>query len=451
MTARAEGAPSAGARTLRRVLGVGFGVAVGVGSMIGAGILRAPADVAARLPTPALFLGVWLVGGLYALLGSNAIAELAVLLPRSGGQYVYAREAFGPYVAFVVGWNDWLSSAGSVAAIAITLAESIAALVGGGARVVPLAALAAVAAATAILLSGVRVGDRAQRLTSALKAAALLALVAACVAVRGAPPAAAPPGAGATLAAFVLALQGVIYAYDGWTGPIYFTGELRDPVREVPRALFGGVLSVLALYLAVNGAFLAVLPIDAMGRSTLVAADVARVLAGARGATLVHWLVIVALPSAVVANLLLGSRVAYAMGRDGAAPRRLARVSRADVPGDALVATAVAVALFAATGAFERVINVCAFLFVASYVVSFAAVFVLRRRAPHAPRPVRAWAHPWTTGLALAGSTAFLAGVVAADPRGALVSLACVAATVPAYLALRRAGLLGAAAGPPVR
>ncbi|AHG91888.1 amino acid permease-associated region [Gemmatirosa kalamazoonensis] len=423
---------------LRRVLGVGFGVAVGIGSMIGAGILRAPADVAARLPTPALFLGVWVVGGLYALLGGNALSELGVAVPRSGGQYVYARRAFGPYIGFVVGWNDWLSSAGSVAAVAIALSESAAALLGAGARAVPVIAVLAVAVAYAVLSRGVRVGDRAQRATSAVKAVALLALVAACV-FAARPHAAPAPNAHAGAAAFVLALQGVIYAYDGWTGPIYFSGELRDPGREVPRAVFGGVLSGMALYLAVNAAFLVVLSIDAMSRSTLVAADVARAIAGARGASLVHWLVLLALPSAVVANLLLASRVAYAMGRDGAAPRRLGDVSAAGVPGVGLAVSGVVAALFAATGAFERVIAVCAFLFVASYVVSFAAVFVLRRREPALPRAYRAWGHPWTTGLAVVASSVFLAGVVAADPRGAAVSVASVAVTLPLYALLRRA------------
>jgi APA family basic amino acid/polyamine antiporter len=425
------------------VLGVGFGVAVGIGSMIGAGILRAPADVAARLPTPALFLGVWVVGGLYALLGGNALSELGVAVPRSGGQYVYARRAFGPLVGFVVGWNDWLSSAGAVAAIAITFAESAAALLGAGGRAVPAIAVLAVAAALGVLHRGVRVGDRAQRLTSAAKALALLALVAACL-IAARPHAPAPSGAHVGAAGFVLALQGVIYAYDGWTGPIYFSGELRDPGREVPRAVFGGVLSGMALYLAVNAAFLAVLSIDAMAHSTLVAADVAGALAGARGASLVHWLIVVALPSAVVANLLLASRVAYAMGRDGAAPRRLGDVSASGVPGAGLFASGAAAALFAATGAFERVIAVCAFLFVASYVVSFAAVFVLRRREPDLPRAFRARGHPWTTGLAVAASSAFLLGVVAADPRGAAVSVACVAVTLPLYLVLRRVGLLSA-------
>lgn len=426
-------------RSLRRILGVGFGIAVGVGTMIGAGILRAPADVALRLPTPALFLLVWVVGGIYALLGANAVAELAVLLPRSGGQYVYAREAFGPYVAFVVGWNDWLSTSASASAIAIAFAESASLLVTGTTRGVAFGAGVTVAAATALLLRGMRVGDRTQRLTSAAKAVALLALVAACVILpRVATPTAAAPPRAPSAAAFVLALQGVIYAYDGWTGPIYFTGELRDPAREVPRALFGGVLSVLALYVAVNAAFLAVLPVSAMAGSTLVAADVARALLGPRGAALVHAIVVVALPSAIIACLLEGSRVAYAMGRDGAAPARLSRLSRADIPAEALVVTSVVAAAFAATGAFERVIAICAFLFVAGYVVSFAAVFVLRRRLAQVPREHRAWGHPWTTALALAGSIAFLAGVVVADPRGAAIALGCVVVTAPVYVAMRR-------------
>jgi len=436
--------PPVPARRLRQALGVGFGVAVGVGSMIGAGILRAPADVAARLPSPWLFIGVWVVGGLYALLGANALAELATMIPRSGGQYVFAQRAFGAYAGFVVGWSDWLSTSASVAAISLVFAEAATALAGLPARATAPLGIAAVVVASLVLGRGVTESDRTQRLTSALKAVALLALVLACLLVAHAPAAAAPPrpAGGIGAAAFVLALQGVIYAYDGWTGVMYFSEEVRDAGRQIPRAAFGGVLAVIALYVSINAAFLAVLPLDAMARSALPAADVARALAGARGAGLVRALVVVVLPSAIVANTLLGSRVAYALGRDGGAPAGLARVSAAGVPTWGLAVTALAAVLFAATGTFERVIDVCAFLFVASYVVSFAAVFVLRRREPDTPRPYRAWMHPWTTGFVLAGSITFLVGVVVADTRGALLALGLVAVSPPIFWLLRRTGLV---------
>ena len=443
-SAAAVAADAAGPRRLPRLLGVGFGVAVAVGSIVGAGSLRAPADVATRLPTPALVLGVWLLGGTYALLGANALAELGTLCPRSGGQYVFARRAYGPFVAFVVGWNDWISIYASVAAIAIVFAQSLGALVPGAAPHATAVGVAAVAALTLLVTSGARASDRTQRATSLLKGVALLALVGACfayAAAHGRPvaeTAAAPPRGASLLAALVVALQGVIFAYDGWVGVLYFTEELRDPPREVPRSLFGGVASTLALYLLINVALLVVLPIAAIARAGLPAADAAAVVFGGAGSAVVNAIVVAALPSAIVANTLMGSRVAFALGRDAAAPSWLGRAGAAGTPTAALLLGSALTVAFIVTGTFERVVAVCSFLFVASYAISFGAVFVLRRREPDAPRPYRARGHPWTTGLVLAASLAFLAGTVAADRRNGALAVALVALAYPVYRALRR-------------
>ena len=230
------------------MLGASFGLAIIVGNTIGAGILRSPGDIAALLPIPALFLAAWLLGALYAFGGANAVCELATMIPRSGGQYQYARRALGPYAGFVVGWCDWLGSAGSATAVSLVLAESVVALVPVLAGQSTAVAAVVLVGFTALLLRGVREGARTQAVTSVVKAVAFMALVAACVvyavnhgvASEGAAGIAAPQGA-ALLAAFVVAMQGVIYTYDGWTGAIYFTEEMTDPGRDIPRATFGGL------------------------------------------------------------------------------------------------------------------------------------------------------------------------------------------------------------------
>lgn len=427
---------------LPRLLGVGFGVAVAVGSMIGAGILRAPADVAALLPTAPLFLGVWVLGGAYALLGANALAELGAMHPRSGGQFVFARRAFGPFAGFVVGWNDWVSTCASVAVIALVVGDAVGALVPAMAPHASAVALGVVALVTLLLLRGARTSDRAQRATSLVKGLVLLALVVACFAyaARNAPTAAAAavvaptaPHGLALLAALVVALQGVIFAYDGWVGVIYFAEELPDPGRQVARSLFGGVLSTMAIYLLVNAAFLAVLSLPAIARSALPAASAAALVFGGHGAAVVNAIVVAALPSAVIANLLMGSRVAYGLGRDAAAPGWLGRASDAGTPRPAILLSATLSAAFLLTGTFERVVALCSFLFVAGYAMSFAAVFVLRHREPLAPRPWRARGHPWTTGAVLAGSLAFLVGVLMADVRDGLIAVGLVLASYPAF------------------
>lgn len=430
---------------LRRALGLGFGLAVTVGMTIGAGILRAPTDVAARLPNTWLFFAAWIMGGLYALIAANSLTELGTMLPRSGGQYVFARHALGPFAGFVVGWNDWVSTCGSVAAVAIVLAEAVGALVGPLAPHIVATAVAIVVMVTALLWRGVREGDRAQRLTSALKALAFLALIAACFAIggrAGAPAGAAPalPGRAALAAGFIVAMQGVIFTYDGWSAPFYFSEEVRDPGREIPRAVFGGLLTVMAIYLLVNAAFIFVLPLSAIAQSNMAAASAAAVVFGSRGDTVVRLLVVLALPSTLNALLLAASRVLHAMSRDGLAPRTAARVSESGTPRAALLASAVVTALFIVTGTFEMVIARLTFLFVANYALSMVAVFVLRRREPDAPRPYRAWGYPWCTVAALLLSVGFLAGMGASDPRNSLIAVLLVVASYPLFALLRRRG-----------
>ena len=427
-------------RRLERSLGVGFGVAVGVGAIIGAGILRSPAEVARQLPDPWLFIGAWLLGGAWALLGANAMAELATTVPRSGGQYVFVRRALGPYAGFLVGWNDWLSTTASVAAMAIVEAEALGALVPRLASYRVLVAEIAIALTAFVLMRGLRESDRTQRVTSVVKAVVLLALVGACLIWRGgggvveAPAhASALPRGGALLAALAVALQGIIFSYDGWVGVAYFAGEVRDPGREIPRSLIMGLLATMAIYVLINAAFLAVLPMTAIAESTLAAASAASVVFGASGGTIVQGLIALALPSALVANTLFGSRVALALAQDRFAPAGLARVNERGTPAPALLATAIATAVFLLSGTFERLIAICSFLFVASYAMSFLSVFVLRRREPDTPQPYRAWGHPWTTGAVLLGSIVFLGATLVADLRSAAIVAALLVLSYPAY------------------
>jgi basic amino acid/polyamine antiporter, APA family len=293
-----------------------------------------------------------------------------------------------------------------------------------------------------VLSRGTRQGARVQELTSLLKALVLLTLVVACFAFAGRANA-APPAAVAAPASFVLALvlaaQAVIYTYDGWTGPIYFSEELHDPGRQIPRAMFGGLLCVAVIYLLINIAFMTAVPLAVIAGSTLAAATVARELFGATGDAVVRTVVVVALPSAIIANLLMASRVLYALGRDGLGPRPAAYVNAGGTPTIALFLSSVLALGFLATGTFRSVIAVAAFFFVANYTLSFIAVFALRRREPTSPRPYRARGHPWTTGLVLAGSIAFLAGAVVQDTRNSMVALLLLIVSYPVFRLVQRA------------
>lgn len=429
--------------SLLRVLGVTFGLAVIVGNTVGVGILRTPGEVAALLPSVWVFLAAWGVGGLYALLGANSVAELGTRVPRSGGQYAYARRAFGDYAGFVVGWSDWVSTCGSVAAVTIAIGEYAGALWPEFAGREAWTAAAVTVLFAALQWRGIDWGSGAQNLTSLLKAVVFAALVAACFALGGGgalkQSEVVTTGSAVTFAAFVVALQSVIYTYDGWTGIIYFSEEVKEPRRDIPRAMFGGVLAVVALYLLVNLAFLFVLPLGKMAGQQLAAATAAAELFGARGDLIIRALALVALLSSVNALLLIATRVPFAMGRDGLFPRGAVRVNRGGTPTAALMLSAFVAVLFVASGSFNQVIAVLSFFFVANYAVSFAALFALRRRGEEdAAQVFRAWGHPWTTALALLCSLAFLAGAVRADTATSLRALVLLAASFPVYLAVRR-------------
>jgi APA family basic amino acid/polyamine antiporter len=429
-------------QSLLRILGLSFGLAVTVGNTIGGGILRTPGDIAALLPNPWLFVGIWVVGGLYALLGANALSELGTMLPRSGGQYIFARHAFGEYAGFLVGWIDWISTCASTAAISIVIGESlvsVASLSHGAATPI---AMAIVVAFTILLLRGTKLGDHTQRVTSLAKAVALLALVAACFIFAGrahvVATAAPTPATVSTFAAFMLAAQSVIYTYDGWSGPIYFSEELDDPARQIPRSMFYGLLSVAVIYLLINIAFVNAVPTSALAGSPLAAATVAKALFGGRGELLVRLVVIVSLPSAVNACLLMASRVLYSVSRDGLGVAVATRVNAGGTPVVALLASGAVGLAFLASGTFETIIAIAAFFFVADYSLSFLAVFMLRRREPAASRPYRAVGHPWTTGIVLLGSIGFLVSAVIADQRNSLFALAIVVISYPIFRATRQ-------------
>jgi APA family basic amino acid/polyamine antiporter len=427
---------------LLRVLGVGFGLAVTIGNTIGAGILRAPGDVAANAgSSEALFLALWVAGGVYALLGAVSLAELGAMMQRSGGQYIFARTGIGEYAGFVVGWNDWISTCGSAAAVSIVLAESLGALVPAVAERTTAAAVAVVLMFAIVLWKDVRFGARVQTLTSALKALALIALVVACFVMipAYAPPAAPAAAAGvASLAGIVLALQAVIYTYDGWTGAIYFSEEVKDPGRDIPRSMFIGVLLVTAIYLLLNIAFLHVLPLEALAGQALAAGAVAEALFGARGDVIVSGIVVIALLSSVNALLPMSARVLFAMSADGLFSRSGTRVNAGGTPTVALASSALVAIAFILTGTFEAVIALLAVFFVANYALSFIALLLLRRRAPDAPRPYRAWGYPYTTLIALGGSVAFLVATVVGDPVTAGKAAVVAAISYPVYLAVRR-------------
>jgi APA family basic amino acid/polyamine antiporter len=429
---------------LLKVLGAGFGIAVTVGNTIGAGIMRTPGEVAVQLPNVWLFLGVWVLAGFYSLLGTMQMTELTAMIRRSGGQFTFALRAIGPFPGFLVGWSDFLSTCGTTALVGTVIGEYSAALF-------PVLRGRETGYVTGIILlfgviqwRGVRWGSHTQNVTSAAKGIAFLLLVLACFVLgssagdASSPP---PPPLATGLPLFVaviFALQAVIYTYDGWTGPAYFAEEISEPERNIPRAMFGGVLSVMGIYVLVNVMLAWLVPVGELAGKTFALGLAAGKVFGALGDPIVRSIMILSMLSGINAYHLMASRVIFALSREGFVPAQIVRVNKGGTPAVALALSVGTALVLIWTNKFQGLLNLCALLFVLQYTASFVSLFVLRRREPDTPRPYRAWAYPWSTAFVLLGSLGFVAGVIYSDTRNSVYSLALLAVSYPVYRLTRR-------------
>ena len=439
--------PGTGNGRLLQVLGMWFGIAAAVGNTIAAGIVRTPGDIARLLPNIWVFFGVWIVGGCYALVGASSLAELGAAIPRSGGQYNFSRRAIGDYAGFIVGWSDWLSTCGTNAAVAIVIAEYSAAFIPGIAPYEKFFAASILAVFVVLQWRGVKWGSGTQLVTAAMKTAAFLILVVACFALGGhlreaSPVAAAPapvlPGGWPLAVALMLGLQAVIYTVDGWDGIIYFGAEVKNPGRDVPRAIFGSVFSVMGIYLLLNAAVLYVLPMREVSGNIFALGAAADRIFGSYGDPIIRAIMIVSLLSCINACQMFSTRILYAMSADGLFFRPASRVNKGGTPTLALFLSG-AVGILFILGSFERVIAMLSFFFVANYTLSYTSLFVLRQKEPDMPRPYRAWGYPWTTGIALAGSILFLIGSIATDRDNAPLAAGMLILSYPIFRAMKYA------------
>jgi APA family basic amino acid/polyamine antiporter len=427
------------AKALTRILGIGFGIAVIFGGTVGVGILRLPGVIAGEIGSfwPIMFL--WLLGGCYALFGALSIAELGAAMPQAGGFYIYSRRAFGPAAGFVMGWADWLNNCAVVAFGSVAAAEYLAALFPQLRHAQTSVALALLLIFCALQWNSLRISSSVQQIASSITAITFIALAIACLLHHGAalPAATSSPFHTGTLfhnlAPIVAGLRAVVVTYDGWYEAIYFTEEDTNAAKHLPRAMIGGVVLVLCLYLLINLAFFHVLSIHTLATSSLPAADAARMVFPAWSGTFVTVLSLLTLLSLINAVLLGAPRILLAIGRDGLFSARAAQVAPGGTPRVSLAFSAAIVALFIASGKFEDIIAVAAILVAVMYCVNYIAVFVLRLREPAMPRPFRAWGYPLTTGLVLAGSLAFLVADIRDDPHGVLRAAIPLAAAIPAY------------------
>src|SRR5919106_539234 len=412
---------------LRRILGVGFGLAVSIGGTIGVGILRTPGLVAEQLHTPLAIVLLWVAGGLYTLLGASCLTELGVMLPRAGGFYVYVRRAFGNTAGFAVGWTDWLMYCSILGYLSIAIAEFIAALGLIPEATIQFLGVLILVSIVALQWLGIRISSQFQEVTTSLKCLAFLILVLACLLVPASGHALARMTPSMTFSGLMVALQAIVITYGGWQSPLYFVEEDRNPTRNLPRIMIGGVLSVIGIYLLVNVALLKVLPMSQLAGATFPAADAARMIAGTHGRNFITVLSVISLIPLLNAVMMMGTRVIFGLGRDQLYWSRTSTVNRGGTPDTATLLTAAIAVGLIATGTFERLIAVTSFFLAANYSLCCMALIALRRREPELQRPYRAWGYPWSVWLVMAGSASFLVGILAGDIFNGLMALGLLA------------------------
>ncbi|HEV8266443.1 MAG TPA: amino acid permease [Gemmatimonadales bacterium] len=401
---------------LKRSLRVYDGLAMVVGIMVGSGIFRTPGLVAQQLGRPWLTFVAWVLGGGLAFLGALVFAELATRLPRAGGKYVYAREAFGPRAGFVVGVVEAVGMyPAAIAAISVASAEFLGRLAAWPAAATPWAGLGFVALFTAINLIGVASGRWVQNLVTTAKVLALGGVVVIGFAAgSGVGWSGTLPSAPAGLAVFgalAVAFQSVIWTYYGWVDAAKIAEEVVEPNRTLPRVFFGGIAIAAGLYLLLNAAFLNVLPLDKMAASNLVPADVAAAIFGSRGGVVMAVLALVVVLASLNGNVFVTPRVLFGLARDGLAPAPLARVNAGGTPWVAMLVVAAVAGGLAATGEFTKLLAlaVAMLLLIDSFTV--LSLFRLRARTPDAPfrvplYPVTPWLFIGINGALLVGAAA---------------------------------------------
>jgi APA family basic amino acid/polyamine antiporter len=427
-------------RDLPRSMGVLDASAIVVGIVIGGGIFVLPNLIARNAPSYAAIVAAWVAGGILSFCGALAYAELGAMLPATGGQYVYLREAYGPMCAFVSNWTFMLAViSGGNAWMAVTFSI----YAGFFVQLTPLAAKALavglIVALAAVNYVGVKEAVWVQRTFTLLKVVALAILIAA--ALFGGHSTAA--GAAAALPAaprFGVAMAAILMAYNGWSYVSFVAGEVRDPQRNLLRALVLGMAMVMALYITANVAYLRVMTIPEIAASQRVGADVATRTIGPIGGAFVAMAVLLSIIGAINGCTLTAARIPFAQARDGLffAPFGVAH-PRFETPSLAIVCGAMWTILLVITGSYDTLNSYTILAGWIFYTMSVAAVFVLRRKLAAAARPYRMWGYPWTLALFVAASLWFIADTVVTQPLPSAMAIVIVASGVVAYATLRPA------------
>jgi basic amino acid/polyamine antiporter, APA family len=446
---------------LRRELGLWGAVAMVVGTVIGSGIFAVPKTMALHVGSPELVFFVWIFGGVLSLFGALTYAELAVAMPEAGGEYNYLREAYGPFFGFLYGWTQaWVAKSGSIATLATLFFYYLAVFAPGLERtlfIVPLpigpgggpleirygqlCAIAVILLLGVINHFGVRVGGNVQVAITVLKIALILGIVAVGLTSEAGSVSnfsTTTPATGG-LTGFFAALVAALWAYDGWNNVNMIASEVRRPERYLPIALIGGTSLVIAIYLLTNLAYFYVLPAAEVAVSERVAADMMFRIAGPGGAAAVSVAAMISILAALNGSILSGSRVPFALARDGLFFRTCAAVHpKFGSPSNSILLLSVWSSVLVLTGRYEELFTLVIFPSWILYAMATASVIVLRRTRPDLPRPYKTIGYPVVPVLFVLVACALIFSTLIKSPRESVLGLGIIAVGIPFYIRWRR-------------
>lgn len=436
---------------LRPVIAIKDLVLMIVGTVIGSGIFLVPSVVLRAVGNSMpMALLVWLAGGILSLLGALTYGELSAMKPKTGGLYIYIRDCFGPFPAFLFGWTMFfVISSGSIAALAVAFGNYMAEVLPISWLGVKAVAVLMILVITTLNIRGTRQSADVLNVTTAAKVLAILALSSLLIWKGNYPIFASASSAAphAPAIGFGLAMVSVLWAYEGWQYATYIAGETINPQRTFPLGLFAGTVILVGLYALANFAYVAALGVSGVADSTRVAASALNVVVSHGAAQIVAAAILISIFSAANSIMLNSPRVYYAMAKDGLFFHSLSQVHpRFSTPALAIAVAGIWSALLALSGTFEQLLTYVVFIGWIFYALAAASIFVYRRQLPNALRPYRVPAYPLTPILFIAAAVAVVISTVASQPVRAAIGLGIMSLGVPAYTFWRRGASIGTGA-----
>ena len=438
---------------LRRDLGLAAAFAIVIGTVIGSGIFRVPQAMINSVGSVQLVFVVWVVGGALSLAGALTYAELAAAMPGAGGEYVYLTEAYGPLWGFLYSWTQmWVAKSGSIATLATAFFEYTAHFVPEFEKVwfalgpFPIKygqvfAMGLILALGLVNYVGVKIGGGVQVAVTVVKVGLIAFLIAAGLLYAHPTPAALPIGAPPLATGFIAALVAALWAYDGWNNVGMVASEVKNPSRNLPLAIIGGTVAVIAIYMLANWAYFRVLTPAEVGAHKLVAAEMMQRVQGPAGAAAVSIAAMISIFAALNGSILTGARVPYAAARDGLFFRAAARVHPAfRTPGVSILMLTAWSSILVLSGKYEELFTYVIFASWILYAMATASVFVLRRKRPDLPRPYKTFGYPVVPLLFLAGAAVLEVSTLIHQPRESITGIVLILLGLPFYAYWRRKG-----------